>query len=69
MSDITIIANGQSFQVAHNCPLPEFLEKQGLPRDRVVVEYNGHAVTPQAIEKILLQEGDHLEIVRIVAGG
>lgn len=69
MSQINITANGQSFKVAPNCPLPDFLESQGLPRDRVVVEYNGHAVTPQAIDKIVLEEGDRLEIVRIVAGG
>ena len=69
MSDICITANGQSFTVPENCPLAEFLERQALPRDRVVVEVNGHAVTPHAVEKIRLKSGDRLEIVRVVAGG
>ncbi len=69
MNDITITANGQSFTVRHDCPLTEFLEQQQLRRDRVVVEHNGGAVTPQAVDKIALKDGDRLEIVRIVAGG
>lgn len=69
MTDISIVANGQPVKVVFNTALPSFLESQQLQRDRVVVEYNGHAITPQAIDKILLKDGDVLEIVRIVAGG
>ena len=69
MTQISITANGQTLKVADQTALPSFLESQQLQRDRVIVEYNGHAITPQAIDKVQLKDGDVLEIVRIVAGG
>ena len=41
----------------------------GLKMDRVVVERNGQALTPEEARRTLLADGDRLEIVRIVAGG
>lgn len=66
---IEITANGQSHQVEPGCPLPAFLEARQLSPKRVVIEYNGQALTPAEALQTTLREGDTLEIVRIVAGG
>lgn len=66
---INIVANGEDYEVAFGTLLPDFLQHQNLSVDRVVVERNGHALSPSEALHVVLQEGDVLEIVRIVAGG
>lgn len=51
------------------CSLEAFLIAQGLPPRSVVVEHNGEAVAPSQFPNRMLQAGDRLEIVNIVAGG
>jgi thiamine biosynthesis protein ThiS len=64
-----LIANGQSVLAKLPCTLHEFLvAQQFLPRS-VVVEHNGEAVAPSEFARRVVQAGDRLEIVRIVAGG
>ena len=70
MSDRDIvIANGQKIGAQLPCMLEQFLRKQNLLPRSVVVEHNGEAVAPSEFPTRLLQAGDRLEIVKIVAGG
>jgi thiamine biosynthesis protein ThiS len=69
LNPISLIANGQTKSVRADCPLPEFLVGLGLAPERVVVERNGAALTPDEARATLLAEGDRLEIVRLVPGG
>lgn len=64
-----VVANGEPFAVEAGLPLAAFLEQRGLAAGRVVVEHNGAALTQAEVRQQLLQPGDRLEIVRIVAGG
>lgn len=64
-----VVANGRSVAVNLPCSLEQFLLARGLPPRSVVVELNGEAVPPSEFARRLLQAGDRLEIVRIVAGG
>lgn len=66
---ISITVNGKSYEVAHGCPLVEFLNLLGLDPECVVVEHNRSALTPSEARRTILCEGDVLEVVRIVAGG
>lgn len=66
---IKVIANGRSFSPPAKVSLPDFVDSLSLNMDRVVVERNGQALTPEEARRILLADGDRLEIVRIVAGG
>ncbi len=66
---IKITANGRSFSPPAEVSLPDFVDSLSLNMDRVVVERNGQALTPEEARRIHLVDGDHLEIVRIVAGG
>jgi thiamine biosynthesis protein ThiS len=64
-----IIANGQSLEASLPCSIEEFLRAQQLLPRSVVVEHNGEAVAPSEFLRRMLQAGDRLEIVKIVAGG
>jgi thiamine biosynthesis protein ThiS len=65
----TVIANGQQYLVELPCTIDAFPIARGLLPRSVVVEQNGEAVVPSEFGRRLLQAGDRLEIVRIVAGG
>lgn len=64
-----VFANGNSTEVPEETSLVDFLRSRGQEPGRVVVERNGVALAPSEISGISLEEGDRLEIVRIVAGG
>jgi thiamine biosynthesis protein ThiS len=64
-----VIANGRPVAAALPCSLEQFLLAQELLPKSVVVEHNGEAVAPSEFRRRLLQPGDRLEIVKIVAGG
>jgi thiamine biosynthesis protein ThiS len=64
-----VIANGKPVAARIPCSIEEFLIAQNLLPRSVVVEHNGEAVAPSEFSRRLLNAGDHLEIVKIVAGG
>jgi thiamine biosynthesis protein ThiS len=66
---IAITANGQRHEIPSGQTLDSFLESVGQKPKLVVVERNGHALTPSEARAAVLAHGDVLEIVRIVAGG
>lgn len=65
----TVIANGRNVEAALPCSIEEFLRAQNLLPRSVVVEQNGQAVAPSEFARRMVQPGDRLEIVQIVAGG
>jgi sulfur carrier protein len=64
-----VIANGREIEARLPCSIEEFLLAQKLLPRSVVVEHNGEAVSPSEFAGRALQQGDRLEIVKIVAGG
>ena len=69
MASGTVIANGEPVTADLPCALEKFLRAQNLLPRSVVVEHNGEPVAPSEFARRELQNGDRLEIVRIVAGG
>ena len=69
MSLQTVSANGQPIATKLPCTIEEFLVAQGLLPRSVVVEHNDQAVAPSEFSQRQLNEGDRLEIVKVVAGG
>lgn len=69
MAEGVLITNGESLAVQLPCTLEIFLKNRQLPPRSVVVEHNGEAVAPSEFAQRLLNDGDRLEIVRVVAGG
>ncbi len=64
-----VTANGQPVAAKLPCTLKEFLIAQNLLPRSVVVEHNGEPVAPSEFSRRVLNAGDRLEIVKIVAGG
>ncbi len=64
-----ITANGQEITATLPCSIEAFLLAQKLLPRSVVVEHNGEAVAPSEFAQRILNAGDRLEIVKIVAGG
>jgi thiamine biosynthesis protein ThiS len=64
-----IIANGHPVKAQLPCTIEAFLVAQNLLPRSVVVEHNGEAVAPSEFARRQLNDGDRLEIVKIVAGG
>ena len=64
-----VTANGRLVDIQPGIPLDHFLKLQGLDPLWVVVELNGEPVERPRMSEIRLNCGDHLEIVRAVAGG
>jgi thiamine biosynthesis protein ThiS len=64
-----VTANGKPVETQLPCSIQEFLVAQKLLPRSVVVEHNGEAVAPSEFSRRLLNAGDRLEIVKIVAGG
>ncbi len=69
MNPPCIIANGRRVSITLPCTIEMLLVAQQLLPRSVVVELNGEAVSPSEFLHRALQDGDRLEIVRIVAGG
>lgn len=65
----SVIANGKPVAAKLPCTIEEFLLAQNLLPRSVVVEHNGEAVAPSEFASRRLNDGDRLEIVKIVAGG
>jgi thiamine biosynthesis protein ThiS len=64
-----IIANGKEIPAKVPLSIAEFLISRDLLPRSVVVEHNGQAVAPSEFSSRVVQAGDRLEIVKIVAGG
>ena len=64
-----VTANGKPVAAELPCSIEAFLMAQQLPPRSVVVEHNGEAVAPSEFGRRILNVGDRLEIVKIVAGG
>lgn len=65
----TITANSKQYQVAENATVAEFLSQLQIKTKWVVVERNGEPIAREEFTKVLLKEGDKLEIVTPIAGG
>ncbi|MFH1983684.1 MAG: sulfur carrier protein ThiS [Pseudomonadota bacterium] len=63
-----IIVNGSE----ESCPegtLGEYVRRQGLIGQRMVVEHNRVVVPAERWDKLTLAEGDQLELLSFVGGG
>lgn len=66
---ITLQVNGKTVELDRATPLLGYLQKLGLDPRAVAVELNGQILERSAYERTTLQDGDRVEIVRMVGGG
>lgn len=66
---ISVIVNGKTQELEGPVILLSFLEGRQVPTAFTAVALNGVVLHRQEYDKVTLQEGDSLEIVRMVGGG
>ena len=66
---ITLQVNGKPIELDRPTPLLAYIETLGVDPRAVAVEHNGMILERAAYESITLNEGDTVEIVRMVGGG
>ncbi len=66
---IKLTVNGEKRTVDPNATLSELLEDLGVPQKVVMVEANGQVVKRDSFNEHKLQDGDVLELVRLMGGG
>ena len=66
---ITLRVNGKNVELERPTPLLSYLEKLGVNPRAIAVEHNGTIIERAAFKGVTLQEGDTVEIVRMVGGG
>jgi sulfur carrier protein len=66
---IALQINGKRVELDYAMPLLAYMEKLGVDPRAVAVELNGVILERPQYETTVLDEGDSVEIVRMVGGG
>ena len=66
---IALRINGKDVRLEKPTPLLDYLRKLGVDARAVAVEHNGEIVERAKFEAVVLDDGDQVEIVRMVGGG
>lgn len=66
---IAVQINGRRVELESPTALLAYLERLGVDPRAVAVEHNGVIVERDAYGSVVFQEGDTVEIVRMVGGG
>jgi len=66
---ITLTVNGEKRELEGPVKLTAFLETLDIDLRHVAVAHNGTVLQRQKWSEVVLQDGDVLEIVRMVGGG
>lgn len=61
--------NGKKHATEKTTSVSSLLESIGLGKKPVIVELNQKALFPREYSEKMLNDGDHLEIITIAAGG
>jgi sulfur carrier protein len=61
--------NGKRVELEHPTRLLDYLDQLGVNPRAVAVEHNGTIIERVEYDAVTLQEGDTVEIVRMVGGG
>ncbi|MBI4498524.1 MAG: sulfur carrier protein ThiS [Chloroflexi bacterium] len=66
---ITLTVNGQPRQVPEPMTVARFLQQSGITHPFIAVARNGDVLHRDEYDRVVVQNGDTLEIVRMVGGG
>ena len=66
---ISLQINGKPVELDARTSLQDYLSRLGVNPKAVAVEHNGVILERDAYPKVMLGEGDVVEIVRMVGGG
>jgi thiamine biosynthesis protein ThiS len=66
---VRIQVNGGEHETSPGATIRILLERMSLPSARVAVELNGRVVARTDFDRVMIREGDVLEVVHFVGGG
>ena len=66
---ISLQVNGKKVELDTATPLLRYLSELGVDPRAVAVEHNGEIVERGRFAEVVLDDGDQVEIVRMVGGG
>jgi len=66
---IAVQVNGKPVELAEPTPLLDYVKTLGVDSRAIAVEVNGEILQRDGYAACMLQDGDQLEIVRMVGGG
>ena len=66
---VTIILNGEPFELSGPLTVTELLSRLEIDARRVAVEHNVVVLKRAAFDDTVVREGDQVEIVNFVGGG
>ena len=66
---IKIIVNGKQMTVNLKYSLKNLIDKLKMPITKIAVELNREIINKKNINKIILKNGDKVEIVHFIGGG
>ncbi len=64
-----IVLNGKNLDIIEGITLLELLKSRDILPETVVVELNKEIVHSNVFSDTILNDGDHLEVLRFVGGG
>jgi len=66
---ILIQLNGKPFNCSKDLQLSDLLLYLNINIDSTIVEYNGEILKESLCKKIILKDGDNIELLTVVGGG
>ncbi|WP_031480363.1 sulfur carrier protein ThiS [Maridesulfovibrio frigidus] len=66
---MNVTVNGIETEILDQMSVFNLLESKQITADTVVVELNKEIVPSNNFENVMLNDGDHLEVLRFVGGG
>jgi thiamine biosynthesis protein ThiS len=66
---ISLVLNGKERQLRREMPIASLLETLGVDRRTVAVARNGDVVPRDTFDRVMVRQGDRIEVVRMVGGG
>ncbi len=66
---ITIKINGKERSLERTMDILCLMEMLNVPPKNVIVERNGEILQRDMFQQVILEDGDQLELIRLVGGG
>lgn len=66
---LNVVVNGKPHAIEPGTSLLALLDSMGIPSEGTAVELSGEIVARDKYSQIILADGQHMEIVRMVGGG
>jgi thiamine biosynthesis protein ThiS len=66
---VKVIVNGQAHSVANPQTIDGLVQELKLIPETLLIEHNGRALHRREWQRRAVQDGDKIELIRVVAGG